>query len=179
MRVVSIVGARPQFVKAAVLSRALRENHQEYIIHTGQHYSPNMDGQIFEDLELPYPQHHLQNVSKKKMHGAQTAAMLEGVEKILVEKKPSIVLVGGDANTNLAGALAARKLHIKVGHVEAGERSFDWRMPEEHNRRIIDHISELLFTTNKKGMKNLQEEKVMGKIFFVRLAWKYRFTSPV
>ena len=91
--------------------------------------------------------------------------MLDGIEKVLIKEKPRLLLVGGDANTNLAGALAARKLHIAVGHVEAGERSYDWRMPEEHNRRIIDHISEYLFTTNEKGRSQAAREKVMGKIF--------------
>jgi UDP-N-acetylglucosamine 2-epimerase (non-hydrolysing) len=124
-----------------------------------------MDKQIFDDLELPFPKYHIDGVDKKKYHGAQTAAMLTGIEDVLIKERPLLVLVGGDANTNLAGALAARKLQINLGHVEAGERSYDWRMPEEHNRRMIDHISEFLFTTNKKGARHLEEEKVIGKIF--------------
>jgi UDP-N-acetylglucosamine 2-epimerase (non-hydrolysing) len=161
-----VVGTRPGIIMFSPIIRAcVRRGLDFFIIHTGQHYSPNMDAMIFKDLELPLPRHHIEGVAEKKMHGAQTAAMLEGVEKVLVEERPSIVLVGGDANTNLAGALAARKLHIMLGHVEAGERSYDWRMPEEHNRRMIDHISDLLFTTNEKSARQLADEKVMGKIF--------------
>ncbi|UCC41683.1 MAG: UDP-N-acetylglucosamine 2-epimerase (non-hydrolyzing) [Candidatus Heimdallarchaeota archaeon] len=136
-----------------------------FIIHTGQHYSYNMDKKFFEDLNLPEPEYKLENVKDFYLHGEQTAGMLKGIEKILVKEKPKITLVGGDANTNLAGALAARKLHIRVGHVEAGERSGDWRMPEEHNRIIIDHISEYLFATNKKAKENLILDNIKGKIF--------------
>ncbi|OQX52269.1 MAG: UDP-N-acetylglucosamine 2-epimerase (non-hydrolyzing), partial [Candidatus Cloacimonas sp. 4484_209] len=119
-----------------------------------------MDKKFFEDLNLPEPEYKLNDVKNCKFHGEQTARMLEGIEKILFKEKPKIVLVGGDANCNLAGALAARKLHIKVGHVEAGERSYDWRMPEEHNRRMIDHISEYSFVTNEKSKQNLLKENV-------------------
>lgn len=150
----------------APLAHALRRRRVPFIvIHSGQHYSPNMDLQFFLDLGLPEPDYTLQNVSEKKTHGGQTAAMLEGIEAVLLEERPRLVLVGGDANTNLAGALAARKLRIAVGHIEAGERSYDWRMPEEHNRRIIDHISEFLFTTGEKGKRQLEREAVQGKIF--------------
>ena len=160
-----VVGTRPGIIMFSPIIRAcVRRELDFFVIHTGQHYSPNMDGWIFRDLELPQPRHQIEGVGEKKMHGAQTAAMLEAIEKVLLEERPSMVLVGGDANTNLAGALAARKLHITLGHVEAGERSFDWRMPEEHNRRIIDHISEFLFTTNEKGVRHLEDEKVMGEI---------------
>lgn len=161
-----VVGTRPGIIMFSPIIRAcVRRKVDFFIIHTGQHYSPNMDGMIFDGLNMPRPRHQIKGIAEKKMHGAQTAAMLEGVEKVLIQERPSVVLVGGDANTNLAGALAARKLHITLGHVEAGERSYDWRMPEEHNRRIIDHISDLLFTTNEKGARHLEEEKVMGKIF--------------
>jgi UDP-N-acetylglucosamine 2-epimerase (non-hydrolysing) len=160
-----IVGTRPGIVMFAPIIKAMHNLGVPcLIIHSGQHYSPNMDAQFFKDLELPEPHYRLEGVAERKTHGAQTAAMLEGIEAILIKEHPRLVLVGGDANTNLAGALAARKLQIQVGHVEAGERSFDWRMPEEHNRRILDHISEYLFTTNVKGKAHLEREAVMGKI---------------
>jgi UDP-N-acetylglucosamine 2-epimerase (non-hydrolysing) len=123
-----------------------------------------MDTELFEDLGLPQPAYHITDVHKKPTHGGQTAVMLEGCETAMIERKPRLVLVNGDANTNLAGALAARKLRLGVGHIEAGERSFDWRMPEEHNRRIMDHISDLLFTTNEKSVRHLRNENVMGEI---------------
>jgi len=160
-----VVGTRPGIVMFAPIIHALREGGAaHFVIHTGQHYSPNMDLQFFEDLELPVPDYRLEGVAEKPTHGGQTAAMLEGIERILMQRKPQVVLVGGDANTNLAGALAARKLGIRVGHVEAGERSYDWRMPEEHNRRIIDHISDYLFTTSPKSRKHLDKESVQGQI---------------
>jgi len=165
-QVAVVIGTRPGIVMFAPIIKALAGNQVPYfIIHSGQHYSPNMDSQFFQDLELPEPHFRLDGVAEKKTHGAQTAAMLEGIEAILMRERPRLVLVGGDANTNLAGALAARKLHIQVGHVEAGERSYDWRMPEEHNRVIIDHISEYLFTTNDKGKNQLEREAVQGTIF--------------
>ena len=161
-----IMGTRPGIIMFSPIIRAcMKRNCDFFIIHTGQHYSLNMDQVIFDSLSLPTPKYHFKNVADKKLHGAQTAAMLEGIEKVLIKERPSIVLVGGDANTNLAGALAARKLHITLGHIEAGERSYDWRMPEEHNRRIIDNISDLMFTTNKKGLRHLEDEKVLGKTY--------------
>lgn len=160
-----IMGTRPGVVMFAPIIHALEQSRVPHlVIHTGQHYSPNMDAQFFTDLNLSHPHYKLEGVAEKKTHGVQTAAMLEGIEQVLMKERPKLVLVGGDANTNLAGALAARKLRIQVGHVEAGERSYDWRMPEEHNRRIIDHISEHLFTTNEKGRANLEREAVKGKI---------------
>ncbi|RJR46539.1 MAG: UDP-N-acetylglucosamine 2-epimerase (non-hydrolyzing) [Deltaproteobacteria bacterium] len=138
-----------------------------FMIHSGQHYSYNMDEILFEELEIPKPSHYLTGVAEKKLHGAQTAVMLEGIERVLIQERPAILLVGGDTNTNLAGALAARKLHIAIGHIESGERSYDWRIPEEHNRRMIDHISEYLFVTNEKGNNQLLKENVMGRTFIV------------
>jgi UDP-N-acetylglucosamine 2-epimerase (non-hydrolysing) len=123
-----------------------------------------MDRQLMEELELREPDYKLEAVRYAGLHGAQTAEMLRGCEEVFLHERPMLVLVGGDANTNLAGALAARKLHIQVGHIEAGERSYDWRMPEEHNRVLIDHMSEYLFTTNEKGRENLVGDNVRGLI---------------
>ena len=160
-----VVGTRPGIIMMAPLIHELmRKGVPHFVIHTGQHYSPAMDTELFEDLGLPQPAYHITDVHKKPTHGGQTAVMLEGCETAMIERKPRLVLVNGDANTNLAGALAARKLRLGVGHIEAGERSFDWRMPEEHNRRIVDHISDLLFTTNEKGAKHLRDENVVGDI---------------
>jgi UDP-N-acetylglucosamine 2-epimerase (non-hydrolysing) len=167
-RVCIVIGTRPGIVMFAPIIHELRSRKiPHFVIHTGQHYSPNMDSQFFMDLDLPDPDYKLNGVAEKKTHGAQTAAMLEGIESVLMKEKPRLVLVGGDANTNLAGALAARKLRIQVGHVEAGERSYDWRMPEEHNRRIIDHISDHLLATGEKARQQLIREAVQGKIYVV------------
>lgn len=163
-----VVGTRPGIVMFAPIIHELeRQNVDYFVIHTGQHYSPNMDAQFFRDLDLPESKYKLTGVKDRTTHGGQTAAMLEGIEEILLREKPRFVLVGGDANTNLAGALAARKLRMGVGHVEAGERSYDWRMPEEHNRRIIDHISDHLFATNELAVGRLEKEAVIGQIHVV------------
>ncbi len=160
-----VVGTRPGIVKFAPIIHALRNRAlAHFVIHTGQHYSPNMDSQFFEDLELPASDYRLEGVADKTTHGGQTAAMLDGIERILMERRPQLVLMGGDANTNLAGALAARKLGIHVGHLEAGERCYDWQVSEEHNRRIIDHISDYLFTTSQKTGEYLNREAVQGKV---------------
>lgn len=160
------VGTRPGIIKFSPLMRELQSRNRDFfIIHTGQHYSYDMDKIFFDELELPEPKYKFLNVSKSKLHGGQTARMLESSEKALLKERPKIVLVCGDANTNLAGALAARKLHIKVGHVESGLRSDDWRMPEEHNRIMIDHISELLFAPTEETRENLIKDNVKGKIF--------------
>ena len=161
-----VVGTRPGIIKFSPIIKELIERKKNFfIIHTGQHYSYNMDRLFFEELELPKPKYYIPDVYKEKYHGAQTAKMLKGCEEIMIKEKPKITLVGGDANTNLAGALAARKLQIYVGHVEAGLRSFDWRMPEEHNRVIIDHISDFLFAPTEKAKENLIKDSVRGKIF--------------
>jgi len=160
-----VVGTRPGIIKLSPVIRALEKKGVNYfIVHTGQHYSYNMDKQFFEELELPEPQYKNDVVKKATLHGGQTAEMIKGLEKAFLEAKPKIVVVGGDANTNLAGALAARKLGIRVAHVEAGLRSDDWRMPEEHNRVMIDHISEYLFPPTEKAKQNLIEDNVKGKI---------------
>ena len=161
-----VVGTRPGIVMFAPIIHELRARKLDFfVIHTGQHYSPNMDAQFFDDLKLPQPDHRLEGVAENTTHGSQTAAMLSGIEKILMQRRPCIILVGGDANTNLAGALAARKLRINVAHVEAGERSYDRSMPEEHNRVMIDHISDFLFVTSNNSVANLQKEGITEGVF--------------
>ncbi len=163
-----VVGTRPGIVMLAPVIHAFRRRGlPQFVIHTGQHYSPNMDAQFFADLDLPAPDLRLDGVAQKRTHGGQTAAMLEGIEAVLMARRPCLLLVGGDANTNLAGALAARKLHINVGHIEAGERSHDWRMPEEHNRVVIDHVADHLFATDAHSVANLRHENVRGMIHCV------------
>src|ERR1044071_7105712 len=137
-KVVSVVGARPQFIKASVVSRALRrtERFEEVLVHTGQHYDDNMSARFFRELELADPNYNLKVGSG--LHGAQTAAMLAGIEQVLLNEQPRLVIVYGDTNSTLAGALGAAKLHIPVAHVEAGLRSFRRDMPEEVNRILTD-----------------------------------------
>jgi UDP-GlcNAc3NAcA epimerase len=158
MHIATIVGARPEFVQLAPVNRALKEEHTVCLIHTGQHYDFPMSGQFFEELSLPPPDYHLACGSAS--HGAQTARMLEAVEQVLLEERPDWVLVFGDTNTTLAGALAAVKLHIPLAHVEAGLRSFNRTMPEEINRVITDHISNRLFCPTERACRNLQAEGI-------------------
>lgn len=158
MKIVTILGARPQFIKAAAVSRVISRNNivTEVIIHTGQHFDFNMSGVFFAELGIPTPKYHLDvnNCS----HGAMTARMLEKIESILLHEKPDWVVVYGDTNSTLAGALAASKLNIKLAHIEAGLRSFNMKMPEEQNRVITDHLSTLLFCPSKAAQENLQKE---------------------
>jgi UDP-N-acetylglucosamine 2-epimerase (non-hydrolysing) len=163
-----VIGTRPGIVMLApVIHEFRRRGLPHFVIHSGQHYSANMDAHFFADLDLPAPEFRLEGVAEKRTHGGQTAAMLEGIEAVLIARRPCLFLVGGDANTNLAGALAARKLHIDLGHIEAGERSYDWRMPEEHNRVVIDHIADHLFATDPHSVANLERESVRGAIHCV------------
>ena len=167
-KVCVIVGTRPGIIKFSPIIRELvSRDIPFFLIHTGQHYSYEMDKKFFEELNLPEPAYKLKGIRRCRLHGEQTGRMLIGIEKALIIEKPKIVLVGGDANTNLAGALAARKLHIYVGHVEAGLRSYDWRMPEEHNRVMIDHISDYLFAPTELAKQNLIRDNVRGKIYVV------------
>ena len=158
MKVLSVVGARPQFVKLGPVSRALRRHAREIVVHTGQHYDREMSGAFFDELALPEPDRHLGIGSGP--HGRMTGRMLEALEEVIGEVAPALVLVLGDTNSTLAGALAAAKLGVPVAHVEAGLRSHDDRMPEEINRRLTDHVSRLLFCPTTRAVANLRAEGV-------------------
>jgi UDP-N-acetylglucosamine 2-epimerase len=153
-----VVGARPQFVKAAPLSRALRRRVRQVLVHTGQHYDRDMSQAFFDELGIPRPDRHLGLGSAS--HGAMTGRMLEALEAVMVETRPRLVVVLGDTNSTLAGALAAAKLGIPVAHVEAGLRSYDPAMPEEINRRLTDHVSRLLFCPTPTAVANLRAEGI-------------------
>lgn len=158
IKVISIAGARPQFIKTGIMNIALGryKQVQHMIVHTGQHYDADMSDTFFRDLQIPAPHYNLH--INRLSHGAMTGRMLEKTEEILVKENPSIVIVYGDTNSTLAGALAARKLHIPVAHVEAGLRSFDMNMPEEINRILTDRISNLLFCPTERAVRNLEAE---------------------
>jgi UDP-GlcNAc3NAcA epimerase len=158
VKILTIVGARPQFIKAAALSREIAKHDElkEIIVHTGQHYDANMSDIFFEEMQIPQPHYNL-NIHGLS-HGEMTGQMLAGIEKIIMNEKPNIVLVYGDTNSTLAGALAAKKLHVKVAHVEAGLRSFNMQMPEEINRILTDRISDWLFCPTSTAIDNLAKE---------------------
>lgn len=169
MKIITIVGARPQFIKAAVVSRAITKynrtssthNIQEVIVHTGQHYDANMSDVFFEEMKIPKPHYNLHIGGGQ--HGAMTGQMLAKIEEVLLTEKPDVVLVYGDTNSTLAGALAAVKIHIPVAHVESGLRSFNMRMPEEVNRILTDRISSWLFCPTQTAVDNLQNEGFRGE----------------
>lgn len=165
MRILSVVGARPQFVKLAPISKALADRAEHVIVHTGQHYDELMSDVFFQDLGIPAPDYNLGVGSGR--HGEQTGAMLAGLEKVFEEATPDVVLVYGDTNSTLAAALAAVKMHIPVAHLEAGLRSFNRRMPEEHNRVLTDHASDLLLSPTQVGMDHLAHEGLGDKSVMV------------
>ncbi len=165
MKIVTILGARPQFIKAGTVSRAIMEHNQsevgsekleEIIVHTGQHFDANMSDIFFDEMKIPKPDYNL-NINGLG-HGAMTGQMLEKIEEVLLKEKPDWVMVYGDTNSTIAGALAASKLHIKVAHVEAGLRSFNMNMPEEVNRILTDRISNILFCPTQSAVDNLEKE---------------------
>jgi len=172
MKLVTIVGARPQFIKAATVSRAIREHNrrgiapvEEIIVHTGQHFDENMSKVFFDELEIPRPDCNLDIASLS--HGAMTGRMLEALEAVLLEQKPHWVLVYGDTNSTLAGALAAAKLHFPCAHIEAGLRSYNMRMPEEINRIVADRVSTLLFCPTTQAVENLRREGMTENVRLV------------
>ncbi len=165
MKIISVVGARPQFIKLAALSKELRKKHREIILHTGQHYDKELSEVFFSDLSIPRPDYNLDIGSAE--HGKQTGRMLEAIEKILLSEKPKLVIVYGDTNSTLAGALAAAKQNVPVAHVEAGLRSYKKSMPEEINRVLTDHISSFLFCPTPTSVKNLKKERITKGVHLV------------
>jgi UDP-N-acetylglucosamine 2-epimerase len=163
MNIVSVVGARPQFIKAAVLSRALRRHFHETLVHTGQHYDDLLSDVFFRDLGLPAPDVNLGVGSAS--HAVQTARALEGVETVLLQRRPDLVIVYGDTNSTLAGALAAAKLGIPLAHVEAGLRSYNRSMPEELNRVLVDHVSSYLFAPTANAVECLRREGIERGVY--------------
>ena len=160
MKIVTIIGARPQIIKAAALSRAIKTHYadeiQEVIVHTGQHYDDNMSQVFFDELGIPSPDYNLHVGSAS--HGVQTARMTEGIEDLLIKEQPNFIVLYGDTNSTLAGAVAAAKIHVPIVHIEAGLRSFNKSMPEEINRIVCDHCSTLLFSPTQAGVENLKRE---------------------
>ncbi|HEY4690075.1 MAG TPA: UDP-N-acetylglucosamine 2-epimerase (non-hydrolyzing) [Anaerolineae bacterium] len=164
MRIASIVGARPDFIQAALVSQALRRRHEEVLIHTGQHYDYQMSQVFFEHLRLPEPTLNLDVGSGP--HGQQTAEILARLERALIEYRPDLVLVRGDTNSTLAGALAAAKLHIPLARIDAGERSFNKRMPEEINRLVADRLADVLFCITHTAIRQLTDEGIVNSVYF-------------
>jgi UDP-GlcNAc3NAcA epimerase len=165
MKIISVVGARPQFIKLSALSRELRKRHREIILHTGQHYDEELSRVFFSELSIPEPDYNLGIGSAE--HGDQTGRMLKGIEEVLLFEKPDWVIVYGDTNSTLAGALAAAKQNIPVAHAEAGLRSFKRSMPEEINRVLTDQVSSLLFCPTKTSVRNLKKEGITKGVHLV------------
>lgn len=187
LKILTVLGARPQFIKAAAFSRVVKtySNIEEVIVHTGQHYDPNMSDVFFEEMDIPKPKYILKTGGKS--HGEMTGQQLESIEKILIEERPDLVLVYGDTNSTLAGALAAVKLHIRIAHIEAGLRSFNKKMPEEINRILTDQVSDYLFVPSVSAKQNLLNEGinkekifVVGDIMYdVSLYYKEKMVKPI
>jgi UDP-GlcNAc3NAcA epimerase len=169
MKMLTVVGARPQFIKAAAISRVIRDQYanaiEEVIVHTGQHHDKNMSQIFFDELDIPKPKFNLEISGGS--HGAMTGKMIEGIERVLLQERPDFLLIYGDTNSTLAGAISAAKLHIPVAHVEAGIRSFNMRMPEEINRILSDRISSLLFCPTNTAVENLTNEGINNGVYQV------------
>jgi UDP-GlcNAc3NAcA epimerase len=180
-KIITIVGARPQFIKVAPVSRILRQTYHEILVNTGQHYDFNMSGVFFDELNIPRPDYNLEVGSHT--HGKQTGSMLTAIEEILITQKPDGVLVYGDTNSTLAGALAASKLHIPLFHIEAGLRSYNKNMPEEINRILTDHMSSLLFAPTETAVHNLALENIRsnvlmsGDVMYDAVLYNYRIAK--
>ena len=165
MKIISVVGARPEFIQAAPVSRALRKDHREILVHTGQHYDYLMSQTFFDELGIPTPDYNLEVGSGS--HAGQTAGILVRFEEVVVKEKPDLVIVRGDTNSTLAGALVAGKLRIPAAHIEAGERSFDRRMPEEINRLVADQLSSAHFCVSRTAVNQLANEGITKNVFWV------------
>jgi len=165
MKIVTIIGARPQFIKAAAVSRIIRRQHEEILVHTGQHYDNNMSNIFFDELSIPKPDYNLGIGSGS--HAKQTAGMMIGIEEVLLKETPDYIMLYGDTNSTLAGALAASKIHIPIIHIEAGLRSFNMMMPEEQNRILTDRISDFLFCPTEVAVNHLRNEGITKGVYLV------------
>lgn len=179
MKIVSIVGARPEFIQSAPVSRALRARHQEILVHTGQHYDYRMSQTFFDELGIPAPDYNLEVGSGS--HGRQTAELLIRLEEVLLKEQPDLVIVRGDTNSTLGGALAAAKLGLPTAHIEAGERSYDRRMPEELNRLVADALADIYFCASQSAVKRLAAEGIQANVHWTGdvMLDALRFNRPI